>query len=314
MKPVSSGAHAGPITSAEAVKRFPELCSFIEGAVEHRKAVLEDPAKRDTYQKLPEGQAPDVMVVSCSDSRYSPIEVFNMAPGRIFEKQHVGAIVGRHDLPPMLRDRGTLATLTYAITKLRVKHIIILGHTSCGAVAGIMGGDKHLGLASRLGGKPLRRMMAQGVEQTEGQASQPFARALQAAVDNVVRPLVETGDYLAREVSTRLNGEENVVLDFLQLAGDVPSRVRAHYGQLDGDQLQMAASQETAILQREHLLRYPVVRKALADGSLLGVHACVFELGSRVVNIFDEKEGVYLPLNAPESGLPRRRALVKAKL
>lgn len=309
MKPTALDAPAGATPPASVVEKFSALWPYVRGAVEHRSGVLTDASKRDTYQKLPEGQAPDLMVVSCSDSRYAPVEVFNVAPGRIFEKQHVGAIVGRHDLPPMLRDRGTLATLAYAITKLRVKHIIILGHTSCGAVAGIMGGDKHLGLASRLGGRPLGRLLARGVEQAEGLATQPLARALQAAVDNVVRPLVESGDYLAREVATRLNGEENVVLDFLQLAGDVPGRVRKHYGQLDGEQLQMAASEEAAILQREHLLRYPFVRKALADGSLLGVHACVFELGSRVVNIFDESQGIYVPLNAPESGLPRRRAL-----
>lgn len=296
----AAGSHPVP-------ERFASLRTLFVQAKAQRDALFEDQQKRARIDELAKGQAPDYMVISCSDSRYAPTAVFAMEPGHIFEKQHVGAIVGRHDLPPMLRDSATLATVTYAVKVLKVKHVLILAHTSCGAVGAIMGGDKHVGLASQLGGAPLQRLLARGVEASEGVAAQPLARALQAAVDNLVRPGLDSADWVAREVAKRVFGGGSEVLDFLQLAGDVRGRVQAHYPGLSGDALQKAASAETAILQREHLLRYPVVREAMAAGTLEDVQALVLELDSRVVNIYDDVVQSYVPLNAQGSGLPQRQ-------
>lgn len=307
--PVSHHAHTGGSSAPRSVpSRFSALTPLFVGAQKQREALHADEAKRARNDQLAKGQAPDYMVISCSDSRYAPTAVFAMEPGHIFEKQHVGAIVGRHDLPPMLRDSATLATVTYAVKVLKVKHVLILAHTSCGAVGAIMGGDKHVGLASRMGGSPLRRLLNLGVESQERVATQPLQRALQAAVDNLVRPGVDSADWVAREVAKRVAGGGSDVLDFLQLAGDVPGRVRAHYGSIGGEERQKAASAETAILQREHLLRYPVVQEAMAAGTLEDVQALVLELDTRVVNIYDDVTETYVPLNAEHSGLPKRRA------
>ncbi|PHQ81149.1 MAG: carbonate dehydratase [Coxiella sp. (in: Bacteria)] len=84
-------------------------------------------------QKLAsEGQHPEVMVLSCCDSRVDPALLFQCNPGDLFTVRNVANIV-----PPYEMDaghHGTSAALEYGICHLNVKHLIVLGHSQCGGI------------------------------------------------------------------------------------------------------------------------------------------------------------------------------------
>ncbi len=82
---------------------------------------------------LARGQAPRVMVISCSDSRVHPATIFDADPGEIFMVRNVANIV-----PPCERGggyHGTSAALEFAVKSLKIKYILVLGHSGCGGVA-----------------------------------------------------------------------------------------------------------------------------------------------------------------------------------
>ncbi len=85
------------------------------------------------YRSLAEhGQAPEVMVIACCDSRSAPETIFNTAPGQIFVVRNVANLV-----PPYEPDgayHATSAALEFAVQSLRVKHIVVLGHGRCGGI------------------------------------------------------------------------------------------------------------------------------------------------------------------------------------
>lgn len=88
---------------------------------------------QDDYEKLAsQGQSPEVMIVSCCDSRVEPEAVFSAMPGELFVVRNVANLV-----PPYETDgkyHGVSAALEFAVLNIRVKHIVILGHSSCGGV------------------------------------------------------------------------------------------------------------------------------------------------------------------------------------
>ena len=83
-----------------------------------------DKALKDRRDALVKGQHPEVLVITCSDSRVVPEFIFNCSLGDIFVIRTAGNVI----------NEGELATVEYAIEHLKVKRIIVLGHTHCGAV------------------------------------------------------------------------------------------------------------------------------------------------------------------------------------
>lgn len=90
-------------------------------------------AEQDRYRELAEsGQAPQVMVIGCSDSRVSPEVIFDARPGELFVVRNVANLV-----PPYAPDdayHGVSAALEFATGVLKVRHIVVLGHAQCGGV------------------------------------------------------------------------------------------------------------------------------------------------------------------------------------
>ena len=76
-------------------------------------------------QMLAKGQYPIAAVLGCSDSRVSPELCFDQEPGELFVVRLAGNVV----------DGDGLASLEYAVAYLGVPLVLVLGHTSCGAVA-----------------------------------------------------------------------------------------------------------------------------------------------------------------------------------
>jgi carbonic anhydrase len=91
------------------------------------------PLEQSRYRDLAErGQAPEVMVIGCCDSRVSPEVIFDARPGELFVVRNVANLV-----PPYSPDgayHGVSAALEFAIAALKVKHIVVLGHAHCGGV------------------------------------------------------------------------------------------------------------------------------------------------------------------------------------
>jgi carbonic anhydrase len=91
------------------------------------------PREQNRYRELAEaGQAPEVMVIGCCDSRVSPEVIFDARPGELFVVRNVANIV-----PPYSPDgqaHGVSAALEFGVAALKVKHIVVLGHAQCGGV------------------------------------------------------------------------------------------------------------------------------------------------------------------------------------
>lgn len=87
------------------------------------------------YRKLAkDGQHPRAMVISCCDSRVHVTQIFGADQGEIFLHRNIANLV-----PGYLPDgahHGTSAAIEYAVTALKVAHVIVLGHSNCGGVKG----------------------------------------------------------------------------------------------------------------------------------------------------------------------------------
>ncbi|MEX0283902.1 MAG: carbonic anhydrase [Paracoccaceae bacterium] len=87
------------------------------------------------YRRLAtEGQRPRAMVISCCDSRVHVTSIFGADQGEFFIHRNIANLV-----PPYEPDgdhHGTSAAIEYAVTALKVAHLIVLGHSQCGGVRG----------------------------------------------------------------------------------------------------------------------------------------------------------------------------------
>ena len=82
------------------------------------------------------GQQPKIMVVSCCDSRVDPALILQCDPGDLFVVRNVANIV-----PPYEKDdahHGTSAALEFGIQFLKIKHLILLGHSQCGGIQALL--------------------------------------------------------------------------------------------------------------------------------------------------------------------------------
>ena len=90
-------------------------------------------AEQSRYRELAEhGQSPQVMVIGCCDSRVSPEVIFDVGPGELFVVRNIANLVPVYQ--PDSGAHGVSAALEYAVTVLRVKHIVVLGHAQCGGI------------------------------------------------------------------------------------------------------------------------------------------------------------------------------------
>ncbi|MBS0287431.1 MAG: carbonic anhydrase [Proteobacteria bacterium] len=85
------------------------------------------------------GQQPQVMVVACCDSRVDPALILQCDPGDLFVVRNVANII-----PPYEKDEahhGTSAALEFGVCFLKVKHLILLGHSQCGGMQALLNSD-----------------------------------------------------------------------------------------------------------------------------------------------------------------------------
>lgn len=106
-------------------------------------------SNRGLFERLAEkGQRPETLFITCCDSRVVPNLITNAAPGELFIVRNVGNIV-----PSVGRGMagGVSAAIEYAVEVLQVGHVIVCGHTHCGAIEAILHPERlgHLRFVSR---------------------------------------------------------------------------------------------------------------------------------------------------------------------
>lgn len=103
--------------------------------IDHARAHGQRP---EEFARLAEGQSPQVLFITCSDSRVVPALITGARPGELFELRTAGNIV-----PPYVSQHptGEAATIEYAVEVLGVSDVIVCGHSHCGAVGALVRGD-----------------------------------------------------------------------------------------------------------------------------------------------------------------------------
>lgn len=109
--------------------------NFVDGFFKFKKDVY--PAKEALFETLSHGQSPEALFITCADSRIETAMLTQTGPGDLFVCRNAGNIVPLHDD----YTDGMSASIEYAVAVLKVPHIVVCGHSGCGAMAGAMSPD-----------------------------------------------------------------------------------------------------------------------------------------------------------------------------
>ncbi len=103
------------------------------GVVEFQTKIYPD--MRDRYQQaVKEPQRPHTLFVTCADSRIDAESITQSGPGELFITRNIGNMVPAYG--EMLG--GVSAVIEYAVSALKVKHVVICGHSDCGAMKALI--------------------------------------------------------------------------------------------------------------------------------------------------------------------------------
>jgi carbonic anhydrase len=110
---------------------------LINGIVEFRRNVQKD--YREAFGKLAVGQSPDTLFIACSDSRVVPNTFASTNPGDLFVLRNVGNLVPPCDHRGVsISDESEAAAIEFSILNLKIKDIIVCGHSECGAMRALI--------------------------------------------------------------------------------------------------------------------------------------------------------------------------------
>ena len=130
-QPLAASAQAVPgAQSADAALR-----TIVDGFLHFHHEVF--PQQEELFKKLATAQSPRAMFITCADSRIVPELITQSSPGDLFVTRNVGNVV-----PPYGQMNGGVSTaIEYAVLALGVQHIIICGHSDCGAMRAVLNPD-----------------------------------------------------------------------------------------------------------------------------------------------------------------------------
>jgi carbonic anhydrase len=112
--------------------RDDSLLGLLRGVEDFSRKVF--PESQHLFDELAEGQSPHTLFITCADSRVVPEMITQTQPGELFVCRNIGNIVPGYG--EMLG--GVSAVVEYAVMVLGVRHVVICGHTDCGAMKGLL--------------------------------------------------------------------------------------------------------------------------------------------------------------------------------
>ena len=105
---------------------------IINGYLQFKESGFKE--RKDLFAKLSNSQSPEVLFITCSDSRIDPNLITQTEPGDLFVIRNAGNIVPPHTA----ESDGIVASIEFAVVALDVKHIVVCGHSNCGAMKGAL--------------------------------------------------------------------------------------------------------------------------------------------------------------------------------
>ena len=101
----------------------------LDRLLQNNRAWAADRVKRDPtfFTRLEKQQAPEFLWIGCSDSRVPANEIVGLDPGELFVHRNVGNVVVHSDL-------NALSAIQFAEERLKVEHVIVVGHYGCSGV------------------------------------------------------------------------------------------------------------------------------------------------------------------------------------
>ena len=105
---------------------------IVNGYLRFKESGFEE--RKDLFEKLSKSQNPEILFITCSDSRIDPSLITQTEPGDLFVIRNAGNIVPPHTV----ESDGIVASVEFAVVGLGVKHIVICGHSNCGAMKGAL--------------------------------------------------------------------------------------------------------------------------------------------------------------------------------
>ncbi|KAL8776776.1 MAG: hypothetical protein Q9213_008139, partial [Squamulea squamosa] len=133
----------------------------------------------DLLAKCAKGQSPSTLWLGCSDSRCPETTLLAAQPGDVFVHRNIANVITPHDL-------SSQSVIYYAVNYLKVQHVVVAGHTSCGGVAAALGGAV-VGGTMDAWLMPVRELRAQLLEKGEFEGKDDKAKALALVEANVKR-------------------------------------------------------------------------------------------------------------------------------
>lgn len=134
------------------------------------------------FERLSKGQHPIALFITCSDSRINPNLLTQTDPGELFIMRNAGNIV-----PPYGAVRGgEAATIEYAVCVLKVKDIIICGHSLCGAMAAILDPESTEGLPAVRDWLGHAEATSRIIKENYGHITNESARLTAAVEENIL--------------------------------------------------------------------------------------------------------------------------------
>jgi carbonic anhydrase len=91
-------------------------------------------AQQELFTRLADGQSPETLFITCSDSRIDPNLITHTDPGDLFVLRNAGNLIPAFGGP----SGGEVATIEFALAGLDVRNIVVCGHSHCGAMQGLL--------------------------------------------------------------------------------------------------------------------------------------------------------------------------------